>query len=401
MVESQICRSCGGPLSEGVCATCIAQEAYREIHKDFVLLMLLSLLAVGLFLATKVMANSEKRMEERVAGIWYARGSRQLSSGNVESAIDSFRRAIAGDRDNRKYALALASALSAGNHPAEAREELLRLRESDPENAEINLSLAKLEANSSNIPDALHFYQNALYGRWTGNHVDERRQEVRLELIHLLLDHNERSRALSELLILGSEIPQNANVDAEMAKLFLRAGDAQHALAYFENSLHSEPRDADSLAGAGDAAFRLGEYTKALHYLQAAANQGRDRGPPLELLNLTQTVIFWDPLQPHLSKAERRARLLRCLDQALRRASSCPGVNAIGQETSQLKSLQAQAEKTKRAIQTSRRPPDSDDVRSGLELIYQIEETANKACGDATGPNLGLVLIGRRHLGAQ
>jgi len=34
-----------------------------------------------------------------------------------------------------------------------------------PEDAEINLSLAKLEANSGNLPDAVHFYQNALYGQ--------------------------------------------------------------------------------------------------------------------------------------------------------------------------------------------------------------------------------------------
>ncbi len=401
MVETQICRSCAGPLTSGVCATCTAQEAYREIHKDIALLVLLSLLAVGLFLVAKTMANSEKRMEERVAGIWYARGSSQLSSGNVESAIGSFRRAIAGDRDNRKFALALADALLTGNHSVEAREALLRLRESDPEDAKINLSLAKLEANSGNISDALRFYQNALYGRWTGNRVDQRRQEVRLELIHLLLDHHDRNRALSELLILGMETPQNAVADAEIANLFLSAGDAQHALTYFEISLRADPRNADSLAGAGDAAFRLGDYTKALHYLQAAMDRGRDSGFPKQLFDLTQTVVSWDPLQPQLSKSERQARLLRGLDQALRRASSCAGVNVSGEETSELKSLQAEAEKTKRAIQESRRPPDSDAVRSEFELIYQIEETANKVCGDATGADLGLILIGRRHLGAQ
>ncbi len=240
MVETQICRSCGGPLTSGVCATCTTQEAYRDIHKDIALLVLLSLLAVGLFLATKMMANSERKLEQRVAAVWFARGSRQLSSGNVESAIDSFQRAIAGDRDNRKFTLALANALSTGKHSMEAREALLRLRESDPEDAEINLSLAKLEADSGNISDALHFYQNALYGRWTGDRVDERRQEVRLELIHLLLDHHDRNRALSELLILGSETPHNAEADAEIGKLFLRADDAQHALIYYESSLRAE-----------------------------------------------------------------------------------------------------------------------------------------------------------------
>jgi tetratricopeptide (TPR) repeat protein len=282
----------------------------------------------------------------------------------------------------------------------EAREALLRLRESDPEDAEVNLSLAKLEVNSGNIPDAVRLYQNALYGQWTGNQVDERRQQVRFELIHLLLDHHERSRALSELLVLGSEIPQSAGANAEIAKLFLSAGDAQHALEYFENSLRSDPRNADSLAGAGDAAFRMREYTKALHYLQAAVNQGEDRGPPLALLNLTKNVVSWDPLQPHLSKSVRQARLLRGLNQALRRLSSCAGVNVTEEQTSELKSLQSEAEKAKRSIQKSPRPPDSDDVRSKFELIYQIEETANKACGDATGPDLGLVLIGSRRLGA-
>jgi hypothetical protein len=155
------------------------------------------------------------------------------------------------------------------------------------------------------------------------------------------------------------------------------------------------------LAGAGDAAFRLGEYTKALHYLQAAVNQGRNSGPSLELFDLTKTVVSWDPLQPDLSKSERQARLLRGLNQALQRVSSCAGVNVTGEETSQLKSLQSEAEKAKYSIQKSRRPPDSDDPRSELELIYQIEETANRACGNATGPDLGLLLIGRRHLGAQ
>lgn len=401
MVETQICRSCGGPLTSGVCATCTTQEAYREIHKDIALLVLLSLLAVGLFLATKMMANSEKKMEQRVAGVWFARGSRQLSSGNVESAIDSFQRAIVGDRDNRKFALALANAFSAGNHPAEAREALLRLRESDPEDAEINLSLAQLDVKAGDIPNAVHFYQNALYGRWTGDHIDDRRQEVRLDLIHLLLAHNERSRALSELLIYSSETPRNAEADAEIAKLFLRAGDAPHALTYFEDSLRADPHNAESMAGAGDAAFRLGEYPKALHYLQGAVNRGRDSGSTLQLFELAQTAVSLDPLQPHLTKSERQARLLRGLDQALQRASSCAGVKRTGEETSELRSLQAEAEKAKGAIQKGRNPLDSDEVRSEFELIYQIEETANKACGEATGPDLGLVLIGRRHLGAQ
>ncbi len=81
------------------------------------------------------------------------------------------------------------------------------------------------------------------------------------EEIHFLLDHQENSRALSEVLILAAEIPDDDPTgQTEVGQLFLRAGDAQHALKHFVRSMALERNNPAALAGAGDAAFQLGDY---------------------------------------------------------------------------------------------------------------------------------------------
>lgn len=395
-----VCRACGGPLSRGVCPTCNDQEASREIHRDIILLTVLTLLAIGLFVGTRWMANSERRLEQREANAWYVRGSQELRSGQVEPAIESYRRALGLDRNNRGFALSLAGALAAGHHLAEANEALLRLRESDPEDAEIDLALARLNASSGDINDAVHYYQNALYGRWTGSQIDARRTEVRFDLIHLLLEHNERSRAISELLILAADAPPNSDSRVSIARLFLQAGDAKNALKYFEESLHTQPHDAQLLEEAGRAAFDVGEYAKAQRFLSAAEKRV-DKSDSAELLAATRTILDADPLAPHMSKAERKDRLLLSFDEALKRASACIGQQPTNQTTSEVTSLSGAAENARAELKKSRTLPDSDAARSEFEIVFRLEEAVNAACGEATGVNLGLVLLGRRHLGAQ
>lgn len=124
------------------------EETVRILRRDMLLLSALAACAVGLFLVTKTVAAREETMESRVAATWYQDGVRKFRTGAVEKSIESFRKATGIDRENRTYVLALADALAAGNHNLEAQEALLRLRESDPTNAEINLHLATLAAKS-------------------------------------------------------------------------------------------------------------------------------------------------------------------------------------------------------------------------------------------------------------
>ena len=83
----------------------------------------------------------------RVFGTDKARNTSALD--RLRKQFSTFRNATVDARDNREYALALANALAAGRHNAEAQQLLLRLRESDPENAEINIYLARLTSQDS------------------------------------------------------------------------------------------------------------------------------------------------------------------------------------------------------------------------------------------------------------
>ena len=55
-----------------------------------------------------------------------------------------------------------------------------------------------------------------------------------------------------------------------LGDLFLRTQDYEHALAAYRLSLKSDGNQQGALAGAGMAAFQLGRYSLAEHYLQAA-----------------------------------------------------------------------------------------------------------------------------------
>jgi len=342
-------------------------------------------------------------MDARVAAAWFREGEEQVRAGDVERAIESFRKATSNDRDNRQYVIALANALAAAGHNEEARQALLRLRESSPENAEINLYLARLAAKHGDVAEAVRYYHNALYGLWTGSQVDQERRKARVDLICFLLDHHERSEALSEVLILGAEIPEDdAGAQIETGQLFLEAGDAQHAMKHFMRAIALNRNNAAALAEAGNAAFQLGDYTQASRYLEAALAQDLNSEAALQLLTVTKMILSNDPLAPHLTREERNRRVLVGFDQSLQRLQSCldqqSGKN--NRTSSGLEPLKADALATQSKLQPRNLRRDPELLRTGMELIYKIEEATNVSCGEPAGLDRALLLIGRKHGGA-
>ena len=131
-----------------------------------------------------------------------------------------------------------------------------------PEAADVNTELARLEARDGDLDEARRYYQSALNAVWSQEQSDVRRG-LRLELIHLLLAHNEKSRALAELLLLSANLPDTAASHAEAGQLFLDAGDPHRALDQFARALVLDPSNALALAGAGESAFAEADYTRA------------------------------------------------------------------------------------------------------------------------------------------
>ena len=346
-----------------------------------------------MFLITRSVATRQDAIDTHVAATWYQDGLRRFAAGDVNGAIDSFRKATGIDRENRAYVLALADALAAGNHTMEAQQALMRLRESDPTNAEVNLHLARLAAKTGDVNNAVLYYHSSLDGMWAGPEATERRRNVRLELIHLLIDHHDENRALSELLILDSELPDDSNAHVQAAKLFLKVDDARHALDDFDEAVRLDPHNADALAGAGEAAFQLGDYRKARHYLDEAVAQGERSAQTLHLLSLVRMVTSYDPLGPGLSPKERQQRLLSGLDESTQRLDACQSRG----ESANLDALKAEAGAMRSQIDSTTMFHDPGLITAGLGLIYRIQDAVNSRCGEAEGANEALLLIGRKH----
>lgn len=372
----------------------------RVLNREILLLIALAVGAIGVFAFTKSMAAKEQQMDARIAAISYEEGQRQFSSGQIEKAIDSFRKATTDALRERTYALALANALAAGNHDAEAQQTLLRLREANPEDAEINCQLARLAAKRGEVDDAVHYYQNALYGRWAGTQLDERKLQLRVELIRFLLVHQQRDIALSELLILDADLPRSAVAHVDTARLFLKAGDPQHALNDYDAAIELDKDNVDALTEAGEAAFRLGDYPRAEMYLRAAVKLNPKIEKTRRLLSVAEMVLSGDPLAPYLTKQEEQQRLLRGLTQASERLQGYLSQTTDSRQISQLNALREQALAMESELH-SKLPPGPEQTKSGVELIYAIEKATSAATGEPDGFDRALLLIGQKHGGAQ
>ncbi|MGK2858211.1 MAG: tetratricopeptide repeat protein [Thermoanaerobaculia bacterium] len=371
------------------------------IQREVVLLVIIAVAAVPLYLFTRRMAEINRHRNSGIAKALYKRAQLQFTEHDPEGAIESLRQAVTNDRDDRRFAFALAKALAEIHHDDEARHALLRLRDAAPEDPSINLQLARLAVRRNDIAEATRYYHHALYGIWTGDQIEKQRRETRTELVRLLIDHGERRRALAELLVMSTETPNEAGLHVELAGLFDEVGDSARALEHFHTAATIEPENFAALRGAGETAFRMGDYRAASLYLAKA----RLSAPPgesaevAELLDVARLVESGDPLAARLSRGERVRRLTFALDRVVGRLRSCvaaeQGVGRYG--PSLLEKLEGDATAMRSAITVGALRRDPDLVQAGADLVFSIEETAAAWCGEPRGADLALLLIGRKH----
>jgi tetratricopeptide (TPR) repeat protein len=358
-----------------------------------VLLMVLAGGTVAAFVGTRAIADGNDTLRRRQAAAWYDAAQRASLSGDGESAVSALRRAVVKDRESRLYRLALADALAARRVDDEARRVLLALRDTQPEDPETNLRLARLEARGGDAEAARRYYENALSSLWRPEQAEERRR-VRVELIEFLLAHEERARALSELLLLAANLPEDAAVQAHVGRMFLAADNARLALDHFVRAVRLDSTNAEALAGAGEATFELGDYGRALRYLKGVP---RGHARATELREVTELVLTTDPLGPRLRTTERRRRLVLAFHQALRRLDSCLSAPLVDTKES-LDPLRKEIRDFEAALEDRRRQETGDLVEDGFDLVYRAERAAEQKCTSTPAPfDRALLLIGRRH----
>ena len=393
MENASRCSVCGSSLIAGRCLSCETRQWSRFVHREIVLLTILIGVTVAAFVGTRAVALSNDALHRRQAAAWFDEAERASQGANAETAIAGFRRAVARAPENRQYRLALAEELATGGLDDEAKRVLLALREAEPEDPNTNVQLARLEARGADADATRRYYQNALAGLWRPEQAEERRR-LRIELIEFLLAHHEPDRALSELLVLAANLPEEAPLEAQVGRMFLAAGNPRLALDHSVLAIGLDSENLDALAGAGEAAFELGDYNRALRYLNTVPQENTHAA---ELRELSRLILTGDPLVPRLGANERRRRLSAAFQRAAERLEACLS-EPSAQTNASLAQLQREAEGFKSALERARRREPRDLADDGVDLAYRIERAVEQSCGTPAAPfDRALLLIGRRH----
>jgi tetratricopeptide (TPR) repeat protein len=366
------------------------------LRREPLILMTLAALAVVFFTGVVFLSRSYQRQQEKLGRQLYAQGLAQSRLQHFKLAAGYFRAALDYSRDNYVYQLHLVQALAALGNYDECISYLLSLWDQQPEDGTVNLELARIYANKGAGDKAIRYYHNAVYAIWRSN-PDVNRRKARLELIEFLLQQNAAAQAQAELLALASDLPDDPGQHREVGDLFLRVMDYEHALEQYRYVLRTQRKDEAALTGAGRAAFELGRYTEAQHYLNAALAVNPKNQDAGQLLRTSALVLSSDPFARRLTDAERSRRVLRAFDTAGARLKACvsppPASPPPGASGNQLVSLLANwsSLKPKMTAAVLRRTPQLRD--SAMDLIFNIEEAAENSCGPASGEDLALLLI--------
>lgn len=337
----------------------------------------------------------------------YSDGLSAANAGHYDEAIDAFRAALTCEPTNSQYQLSLARALRDSNDPRrleEAESYLVALWQRSPQDAAVNLALARVAAHRGNIEDATRYYHNAMYGVWNSN-ADANRSKARIELIQFLLNQNAPDKAESELMALATSLPPNPAAHLQAAQLFAEAHDYNGELEQCKEVIHLEPSNASALACAGQAAYRLGSYTQAERYLREAVTADPHDNDSRDLLANTELIIRANPFHSHISDAERNRRISTAFDQAEKRLTECAKQSGVDLKLTtgppQLETLQSRWTATKPDLELLRSPGETDLPDAIMDVVFQIEQQTATICGTPQGPDLALLLISQKREAAS
>ena len=402
----RICPHCGNRLPAGAthCPHCNSRLSLI-LHSRETVLSLTAAIVIVLFFLTGFITRGYHEKLAALGEQWFEAGEQQLKSGAAGAALEDFHTALVYRPDDAQIQFRLAEALAVDHRDGEARAYLLGLLARNPSDAPINLALARISATNGSEAGALRYYHGAIYGVWPKN-PETNRLNARLELSRFLVGRNDTSIADAELIALISEIPQHgAELHAQAGDLFLRIGDAKHALSEYRSALTVKHPSANSVRGAGLAAYQLGEYQEAERYLERAHRLRTSDADVTSALVLSRLVISADPYLRGLSDAERRARTQRDFAQAFFRLQECAKKSAnvsagaapqadLARLTDQAKALQPRLTERNLRLHPSQ-------VNVAMILVFAMEDAATKECGELQGIDEALTLIGKFHQGGE
>jgi len=371
-----------------------------------VFLSLCGLLLIPLFTITGVVVRLFHEKQARIAEEWRVAGEVNLAAVRSAAAIEDFRNALLYSPESALLQLELAKALAEQGQTTEAQDYLLNLRTKDPEDAPVNLELARIAArmaaqqkDNEAVQVATTYYHDAMYGHWP-DAAHDKRLATRSELIEFFLKMGRKDSARAEALSMAVENPADPDVRVLAGKYLLQAGDAQTALAEFRRAAQLEPGNAPAYLGAGNAALAAGDFADAERYLARAIQTGV-KDPDIAARRQTAALAAeMDPFVSNLSDTDRRRRVLRIFHAAEQRAKAClPAMFSAGPTPAPdtLKTLAAQ----RAALPKDLTLPDlvlhPDFESKALNWALQTEKAAAQQCGAGGTTEGAIALIAATH----
>ncbi|HEY5062924.1 MAG TPA: tetratricopeptide repeat protein, partial [Gemmatimonadaceae bacterium] len=279
--------------------------------------------AIALFLGLDLFLARVDRQESRGhAADEYAAGRTLLAAGKPRDAAERFGAAVAIDRQNVNYSLALGEAMLEEGRTADAEATIKALLDRAENDGAVNLTMAHVMAREDRYDDAQAYYHRAIFGQWGADSL-ARRTQARFELIDVLARRGSQAELLAELLPFDATSPDSIALRSRLGRLFILAGAPARAATMFREVLRRQPRDAGAWAGMGDAALALRTFqTARADLVEALRLRPHDPGITRSLA-LADTVLAIDPIARDIGVHEQYLRSKTLLARTLATLASC------------------------------------------------------------------------------
>ncbi len=348
-----------------------------------------------LFVATGFYTKAYKAEKRERAQQQHEAGEALAAAGRFEDAAEMYAEAMVLGRGTPQYLVyqqALALALVNAGRPNEAETYLQELTTEDPANGIANLTLARIYVDRGNDDAAMQHYHRAIYGLWPED-PRANRIRVRFELVSLFEKTNRYTEMEAELLRLLPEAPDDPETRKRIANLFMTAHSYDNAAELFGEIVVENPRDAEALAGLGDAEFERAHYLSAASAYRRAIRYRPEDLQSRTQLDIAEEIYQLDPTVRGLGSYTRLQRSRELVKRARAGLDFClpEDVESLPEETREL------LDRAQVVIDGKiRQPRTMESVEENIALAEALLSFRRENCGSAPVPDRALELTLRK-----
>src|SRR3954453_9073098 len=203
---------------------------------------LVSGLLLGMFALTGFCTSVYKHQRTSLGQKHYTGGRRLEGAGQLDAAIEEYRKALIFAPDDADYRISFVSALIGAGRFEEAESHIEQLLQGDPPHGVLNRMRAHLAERQKRSAAAIEYYQRPVYEYWPPDKLPER-ATARWELIKLLEKAGRREEAIGELMTLyaNTSVPPGGKLDIGFA--LIRDNAPSEAAQVFREAIRLAPKD--------------------------------------------------------------------------------------------------------------------------------------------------------------